>query len=311
MRSKIVSLTFPPAFVRRATQDNRPTRRSLRSRSLRPERADIAAPELPQRLRWLGGEPPRLAELLAAGPVLVHFFDFAQLNSVRALPYVIAWRERYADAGLVVLGAHSPRFPFTAERDKLAAGLERLGVEHPVADDSNYELWHDYGCRGWPSLFLWGQGGALRWFHFGEGEYAATEAAIQDELRALDPEVELPDVLEPLRPSDAPEALVAPPTEEVFPGGSPSQPWTAIGGEETLELAYAAGGAFASVDGAGKLRFVVDDGSERALAIDAPGLYELAAHPAHESHRLRLGTDGELAIYSLSFAAAATASASR
>jgi hypothetical protein len=244
-----------------------------------------------------------MAELLAAGPVLVHFFDFAQLNSVRALPYVLAWRERYADAGLVVLGAHSPRFPFTAAREKLAAGLRRLRVEHPVADDSGYELWHDYGCRGWPSLFLWGQGGALRWFHFGEGEYAATEAAIQDELRAVDPELELPAPLEPLRPSDAPEALVMPPSDEVFPGGGPATPWRAGDEADSLELEYEGGGAFAAIDGTGELRVELDGGGARSIAVDAAGLYELASHPRHERHRLRLTPAPDLAVYSVAFSA--------
>ena len=55
-----------------------------------------------------------MAELTAAGPVMVHFFDFAQLNSVRALPYAIAWDERYRDAGLTTVGVHTPRFGFTA-----------------------------------------------------------------------------------------------------------------------------------------------------------------------------------------------------
>ena len=134
---------------------------------MRPERQDIAAPELPPRTRWLGGEPAPMSELTARGPVLVHFFDFAQLNSVRALPYVVEWSRRYGDHGLVTLGVHSPRHPFTAPVDALEPALGRLGIEHPVADDSGYALWHDYGCEGWPSLFLWGQGGALRWFHFG------------------------------------------------------------------------------------------------------------------------------------------------
>ncbi len=78
---------------------------------MRPERADIAAPPFPGRLRWLNVErKPELAALLATGPVLVHFFDFAQLNSVRALPYVIEWDRRYREAGLGTVGVHSPRF---------------------------------------------------------------------------------------------------------------------------------------------------------------------------------------------------------
>ena len=56
-----------------------------------------------------------------------------------------------------------------------------------MVDDSGYVVWHDYGCKGWPSLFFWGQGAPLIWFHFGEGEYAATEAAIAAELARIDP----------------------------------------------------------------------------------------------------------------------------
>ena len=61
-------------------------------------------------------------------------------------------------------------------------------------------LWHAYGCEGWPSLFLWSLGGALSWFHFGEGEYLGTEEAIQAELREQDAlRQDLPAPIEPLR----------------------------------------------------------------------------------------------------------------
>ena len=144
-----------------------------------------------------------MAELTARGPVLVHFFDFAQLNSVRALPYVIAWDARYRSAGLTTLGVHSPRFPFTSGRATLGPALGLLGVSHPVADDSRFDIWHDYGCKGWPSLFLWNQGGALGWFHFGEGEYAATEAAIVEGLAAAGSGFTAPAPLAPIRATDA------------------------------------------------------------------------------------------------------------
>lgn len=270
---------------------------------MRPERANIAAPELPGRLRWLNAtRSPRMAELTAAGPVLVHFFDFAQLNSVRALPYAIAWDERYRDSGLATLGIHSPRFRFTGERSVLGPALERLGVTHPVADDSGYSIWHDYGCKGWPSLFLWGQGGALRWFHFGEGEYAATEAVIAEELAAIDSTFEAPAPLEPLRPSDAPGAGVGPPTEEIFPGGSPTEAWQPDSGR-ALELAYEAGGAHASVDGQGELRASVDGEPDRVVAVPGPGVYELSAHERHGRHSLRLEVGEGLELYSVAFAA--------
>ena len=269
----------------------------------RPPRADIAAPELPPRVRWLNAEPGSMAELTAAGPVLVHFFDFAQFNSVRALPYVKAWHERYAEVGLSILGIHSPRFPFTKTADALRAGIARLGIRYPVAQDSSYAIWHDYGAKGWPSLFLWSTNGALSWFHFGEGEYLATEEAIQDELRVGEALIDLPDPLAPLRPSDAPGAMVVPPTEELFPGGGPGEPWRPAGRDTALEIQYAAGAAQAAVDGEGRLTLSLDGGPEREIAIEGPGLYPLAEHPRHEQHRLALRADG-VEVYSIGFAAA-------
>lgn len=256
-------------------------------------------------MRWLGTERvPKMAELTAAGPVLVHFFDYAQLNSIRALPYVVAWHERYSPQGLATLGVHTPRFAFTAERAGLEPALGRLGVEHPVADDSRYGIWHDYGCRGWPSLFLWGQGGALRWYHFGEGEYAATEAAIAELVAELDPAFVAPEPLAPLRPSDAADALVAPPSEELFPGGSATEPWRATPGDDEVAVSYEAGGAHASVAGRGELRVAIDGEEPATIEVGAPGLYDLAVHERHDAHELRLGADPGIELYSLSFSAA-------
>ena len=271
---------------------------------MRPERPNIAAPELPARLRWLGVErSPRMAELTAAGPVLVHFLDFAQLNSVRTLPYLIEWERRYRDAGLRVIGVQAPRFSFGGERSAVAAGLERLGVEFPVAIDAERQLWHAYGCEGWPSLFLWATGGALTWFHFGEGEYLGTEEAIQAELREQDALRELPAPMPPLRPTDAPGTHVMPPTEELFPSGSWQHPWTAGEDGDELTLDYAAGGAYAAVEGTGKITVELDGSATTTVEVDTPALYPLTEHPRHESHQLRLRPSAGLRIWSVSFAA--------
>jgi hypothetical protein len=232
--------------------------------------------------------------------VLVHFLDFAQLNSVRSLPYIVAWEERYRKAGLAVLGVHSPRSPLTADPGAMEGGLARLGVRHSVAADVDYAIWHDYGCEGWPSIFLWGRGGALRWFHFGEGAYRETELAIQEELGGADDS--LPAPLAPLRPTDAPDAIVVAPTPELFPGGSLRKPWHPTAEEGALSLGYEAGGAFASADGDGWLEVNVDDDRPHAVRVHAPGLYELAGHPHHERHALRIEASPGVRLWSISFA---------
>src|SRR3954468_22905451 len=126
---------------------------------MRPERDNIAAPDLPEEIAWIGARPQSMPNLTAAGPVLVHFFDFAQLNSVRTLPYLIEWDRRYREAGLTTIAVQAPRFPFGSDPAHVAAGLSELGVDFPVAIDAERELWLAYGCGGWPSLFLWTFGG--------------------------------------------------------------------------------------------------------------------------------------------------------
>jgi hypothetical protein len=268
---------------------------------VRPEQATIAAPDLPTGLEWVGAEPDSMPALTAGGPAIVHFLDFAQLNSVRTLPYLAEWARRYREAGVSVIGVQAPRFPFGTDRDVVAAGLGRLGVEFPVAIDAGRELWETYGCEGWPSLFLWAIGGALSWVHFGEGEYLGTEIALQEELREADALRPLPEPMAPLRPIDAPGARVMAPSAEVFPGGGWERPW--IAGEEADELVveYEAGGAWTTVEGRGGLTVAVDGEDRGTLEILGPGIYELATHERHGAHRVTLIPETGMSVWSVSF----------
>jgi hypothetical protein len=270
---------------------------------VRPGRDNIAAPDLPPGIVWVGSEPESMPALTAAGPAIVHFVDFSQLNSVRTLPYLNEWSCRYREAGLSVIGVQAPRFlPFGAEPETVAAGLDRLGVEFPVAIDAERDLWAAYGCEGWPSLFLWSLGGALSWAHFGEGEYLATEIAIQEELREIDALRPLPEPLAPLRPTDGPGARVIAPSAEVFPGGSWEQAWTATPEDDALALDYQAGGAFATVEGEGRLEVEIDGQWRNPIPVAGAGLYALAEHPHHEAHSLVLRPSPGLRVWSISFA---------
>jgi hypothetical protein len=271
---------------------------------MRPERDNIGAPDLPPNLIWIGETPGSMPALTAAGPVLVHFFDFSQLNGVRTLPYLREWDRRYREAGLRTIGVQAPRFPFGADPVNVAAGLRDLGIEFPVAIDAERDLWHAYGCEGWPSLFLWTTGGALSWFHFGEGEYCASEEAIQDELRRRDALRSLPAPMEPLRPSDAPGVKVMPPTPELFPGGSWEKPFIAGSAHdgEGLDIPYAAGGAYVTVEGEGEIALERDNEPVDAITVTNPGLYTLAEHPAHGPHRVAIRPTPGMRIWSVSFA---------
>jgi hypothetical protein len=289
-------------------------------------------PDLPPEGTWIGEDPGKMAPLAAKGPVLVHFFDFSQLNSVRTLPYLIEWHRRYETMGLRVIGVQAPRFPFGADPETVRAGLERLGVSFPVVIDDQRILWNSYGCEGWPSLFLWGRGGRLKWFQFGEGEYRSTEEAIQaalagppDRCSSAEPEQDedtatategtngdrpdegrMPEPMSPLRPTDAEGAKVVPPGAELMPAGDRS--WTIEEDGDFLEVTYEAGGVHATASGAGSIAFRLDGERTGLVEIDGPGLYSLAEHDRHGQHRVEIrlveGSDGPPELWSLSFSPA-------
>lgn len=236
--------------------------------------------------------------------MLVHFFDFAQLNSIRTLPYLRAWHERYETDGLAMIGVHSPRFPFTQDTAAVAGAIERLGIDWPAAVDPEFALWRIYEPHGWPALFLWGQGGALRWYQLGEGDYAGTEEAIREALPERNGGGEWPPPLEPIRPSDAPGVDVIAPTAELFPGGSTEEPWSSGVGEPSLQMEYEAGGAYAATDGEGRISISLDGEVGEPIEVAHAGLQELTAHERTERHTLELEPSPGLLVYSIQFAPA-------
>jgi hypothetical protein len=143
----------------------------------------------------------------------------------------------------------------------------------------------------------------LSWFHFGEGDYLGTEAAIQDELREQDALRDLPAPLEPLRATDAPGARVMAPSPEVFPGGSWERPWTAGEDGEELELPYEAGSAHATVEGEGELAIELDGEALLPVEVTGASLYDLAEHARHETHSLLLRPSPGLRVWSVSYGA--------
>ena len=123
---------------------------------MRPPTDDIPAPPFPTKLPWVNVAMLKM-ELLKGSPVLVEFWDFCRVNSLRTLPYVQAWHERYREDGLRVIGVHSGGFPPSEDTDEVRAACARLGVEHPVVIDERWPIWNLYGNRGWPARYLWNQ----------------------------------------------------------------------------------------------------------------------------------------------------------
>jgi hypothetical protein len=235
-----------------------------------PPDAEIAVPEFPAGLDWLNVAMLRTQAEVGRRAILIEFWDYARINSLRTQPYMKAWHERYSGLGLRVVGVHTPGYSFGREREPAERAVARLGIEYAVALDSQFEVWNLYGNKGWPARYLFDREGWLRFMHYGEGEYLETELAIQEMLRELDPAVELPEPMAPLRPEDAPGAKMEPQTADIaLPADRERlelvRDWTE--GADYIEAADAGAGAQVMSFRAGEVWAVLSGAVE-------PGLYE-------------------------------------
>ena len=180
---------------------------------------------------WLNS-PPITAADLRGEVVLVDFWTYTCINWLRTLAYVRAWAETYAGRGLVVVGVHTPEFPFERDVDNVRRAATDMRVEYPIALDSDFMVWRAFGNRYWPAVYVADAEGRIRHHQFGEGMYAECERVIQRLLREAGRE-------------DVGDDLVA-----VAPHGFEAQAdWTNLGSPETY-LGYEQAQNFASPGGA-------------------------------------------------------------
>jgi cytochrome c biogenesis protein CcdA/thiol-disulfide isomerase/thioredoxin len=153
------------------------------------------APDIRGIQEWFNtpGNAPIALDELRGQVVLVDFWAYSCINCQRSIPHVVAWDQAYRDAGLTVIGVHSPEYAFEKEPRNVRAGAEAFGIEYPVALDNSLATWTNYRNRYWPAHYLIDADGVVRHIRFGEGGYADTEKLIRELLTAADPSVRLPD----------------------------------------------------------------------------------------------------------------------
>jgi thiol-disulfide isomerase/thioredoxin len=127
---------------------------------------------------WLNS-PPLSAVGLHGKVVLIDFWTYTCINWLRTLPYVRAWAEKYKEHGVVVIGVHTPEFPFEHDLENVRRAARDMRVEYPIAIDNDYAIWHAFTNHYWPALYLVDAHGHLRYHHFGEGEYERSERMLQ------------------------------------------------------------------------------------------------------------------------------------
>lgn len=138
-------------------------------------------PSLHGATAWLNS-PSLTSDGLRGKVVVVDFWTYSCINWIRTLPYVRAWAEKYKSQGLVVIGVHSPEFEFEKNVDNIRSVTKEMGIDYPVAIDSNHVIWRAFNNHYWPALYFVDAQGRIRHHKFGEGDYENSEKVIQQLL---------------------------------------------------------------------------------------------------------------------------------
>ena len=137
-------------------------------------------PSLDGATDWINS-PPLESDALHGKVVLIDFWTYTCINWMRTAPYVRLWAEKYKDAGLVVIGVHSPEFEFEQDPERVRRFTAAMDLTYPVAVDSRQAIWRAFHNQYWPALYLVDAQGRIRHRQFGEADYDKAEIV----LRAL------------------------------------------------------------------------------------------------------------------------------
>ncbi|MFB7402923.1 cytochrome c biogenesis protein DipZ [Streptomyces rubiginosohelvolus] len=280
------------------------------------------------------GDRPVDLKSLRGKVTLVDFWTYSCINCQRAVPHLRDWERAYRDAGLRIIGVHSPEFAFEKKRSNVVAGAEKLGVDWPVALDNDLTTWDNYRNRFWPAKYLIDAEGTVRYFKFGEGEYGKTEKMIRELLRQADPTVTLPKptdrAMDDLAADRTPETYLSNlrirgyvgtpvvddrPTAYRFPKGSLplnklslDGTWTAgyeqftAGKDARLAFTYRAKNANLVLAGTGKVTVLVNGEATKTISVTgSPTLYRLTDDKDARTARLELRVDEGLQAYVFTF----------
>ncbi|MCL3776915.1 MULTISPECIES: cytochrome c biogenesis protein CcdA [unclassified Actinomyces] len=291
-------------------------------------------PQLTGVTAWLNtpDEKPLTDEQRAGKVTLIDFYAYSCINCQRSAPGIEKLYQTYREAGLQVLGVHSPEYAFERDVDNVREGTRALGLTYPVAVDSDLATWTAFDNHYWPAHYLADAQGTLRQVSYGEGRQATLERLIRELLVEADPDVALPD---PVFTSDdagldarTPETYLGAQRAQRFVGGELSegthtyslpetQPtdtfsldgtWSVTGesispegGTGRVRLAWRGKQVNLVVSGTGVLRWSVDGQQHEQMIDGVPNGVSLVEVPETSSGVLDIEADDGLELYSFTF----------
>lgn len=150
------------------------------------------ATDFPPAAAWINATALSLNRMRDRKAVVVAFINPTSINSVRALPALRDWFDRYALSQLMVVGVLTPDLEFHRDPVWTKTILKRYGVDFPVILDSDRRVWKGYANDGWPALYLVDRKGRIVFDRLGEGGYQEFEKETRAALGELVKPEELP-----------------------------------------------------------------------------------------------------------------------
>ena len=138
-------------------------------------------PSLTGATEWLNSAPLTPASLRGK-VVLINFWTFSCINSLRQLPYLRAWAAKYKNQGLVVVGVQAPEFEFEKNLDDVRWARKSMELDYPIAIDNDHAIWRAFNNNAWPAFYFVDATGRVRHHQLGEGNYDRAELVIQQLL---------------------------------------------------------------------------------------------------------------------------------
>lgn len=131
---------------------------------------------------WINGDPVT-SDSLRGKVVLIDFWTWDCINCQHTLPHVRDWAKKYQSQGLVVIGVHTPEYPWEKPLASVQKAVTKWQLPYRVVTDNNYQIWNAFGNQYWPAHYYFDAKGQLRYTSFGEGNYDQQEKVIQQLLK--------------------------------------------------------------------------------------------------------------------------------
>ena len=140
----------------------------------------IPAPEFPGGLDWLNVPAPLTLADLRGKIVLLDFWTYGCINCIHMIPVLAQLEAKYGSA-LAVIGVHSAKFDNEGQTENIRQIVQRYGLEHPVVNDSGFDVWRAFGSFGvnaWPTFVLIDPRGSVLAVQPGEVPFEAFDRVI-------------------------------------------------------------------------------------------------------------------------------------